>query len=144
MIERMRAAWRPHAPRAAEEPAARLLRRAGARTREWVRSLRALTPQRDDGYRVAATPPERLWRFVEDPRADRAARTGAALALAPSLDEQGRARLRAAADACAEPSVRMALAVAARGAGRAESDEDLAAVLDAIEAEAAPGADRAE
>jgi hypothetical protein len=143
MVERMRTAWRPYAQHDAEEPTARLLRRAGARTAEWVRSMRGMLPGTShEGYRVAAMPPERLWQLVENPRSDRAARTGAALALAPSLDEQGRERLRAAADACAEPRLRLALSTAATTAASGGSDEELAALLDAIESEAAMGADQ--
>jgi hypothetical protein len=136
MIERIRVAWRATAPGELEEPAARLLRRTGVRTREWVRSVRSLLrPPCEEGYRVAAMPPERLWALVEDPRVDRAARVGAALALAPWLDEGARERLRSLADACAEPRTRLSLAVAAtKAAGRA-SDADIAATLDGIESE---------
>jgi hypothetical protein len=143
MVERLRTAWRPYAQLDAEEPTARLLRRAGARTSEWVRSVRGVIPRaRHEGYRIPAVPPERLWQLLENPRSDRAARTGAALALAPSLDEQGRARLHAVADACAEPRLRLALSTAATTAAAGGSDEELAAALDAIEAEAATGADQ--
>jgi hypothetical protein len=93
---------------------------------------RLLCPE--NGYRHAAMPPERLWRVVEDPSADGTVRTGAALALAPSLDDAGRERLRAAADASVEPRVRVALATAATSAGASVPDEDLAAALDAIDA----------
>jgi hypothetical protein len=134
MVERMRVAWRAQAGARGDETAARLVRRAGGRTREWVRALRAIL-RSDWGYRGSAVPPERLWRIVEDPRADRAARTGAAVALAPSLDDCGRERLRAAASACAEPRVRIALATAASETGAQASDDELAATLDAIESE---------
>ena len=71
------------------------------------------------GFRIASVPVERLWRVVEDPRADREARTGAAIALAPALHDDERARLRAVADGCAEPRLRIALATAATEAARA-------------------------
>jgi hypothetical protein len=136
MVERMRSAWRAHGSQAtlhAEQTAARLVGRAGGRTREWVRAMRSVvTPPAD--YRTASIPTERLWRLVEDPRVDRLARTGAAIALARGLDEAGRHRLAAAASSCAEPRLRVALATAASDTGAA-SDEELAAALDAIESE---------
>jgi hypothetical protein len=89
----------------------------------------------EQGYRTGAVPPERLWRVVEDPCADRMARTGAALALAPGLDEGGRDRLRAAAASCAEPRLRIALSTAASEAGARGREDDLAATLDALECE---------
>jgi len=134
MVERMRVAWRAHASTRADDTSARLVRRSGGRTREWVRAMRAMV-HAERGYRVAAVPPERLWRIVEDPRADRAERTGAALALAPSLDEAGRERLRAAASSCAEPRLRIALSTAATDTGANAPDDELAAALDAIESE---------
>ncbi len=133
MIERMRAAWRATPRREPDEVASRLLVRRGARTSEWVRSMRGLLCA-EPGYRHGAMPPERLWRVVEDPAADAVARIGAAVALAGSLDDSGSERLRAAAAACAEPRLRVALATAATSAGPSVPDEDLAAALDAIDA----------
>jgi hypothetical protein len=86
-----------------------------------------------EGFRTASVPVERLWQVVLDPRADREARTGAALALAPTLPDEDRARLRAVADGCAEPRLRIALVTAAIEA-RAP-DETLAEALDALESE---------
>jgi hypothetical protein len=141
MVERMVAALRSYASEASHashgqvahpEPLARLLGRAGGRTREWVRTMRALV-RPVTGFRVSSVPVDRLWHVVEDPSADREARTGAAIALAPTLHEGGQARLRAVADGCAEPRLRIALATAAAEA-RA-SDEALAEALDAAENE---------
>jgi hypothetical protein len=123
-----------------DEEAARLLHRAGGRTQEWVRAMRAIVAPSQHGYRTGAVPPERLWRVVEDPRADRIARMGAALALSPSLDFEGRERMREAAASCAEPRIRVALTTAASDAGARGKDEDLAAILDALESEADDGA----
>lgn len=134
MIERMRVAWRAHVLGRPDEETARLLRRAGGRTQEWVRAMRAMI-RGEGGYRAGSVPPERLWRVVEDPRADRVARTGAALALAPSLDEEGRERLRAASSSCAEPRLRVVLSTAATDAGARGREDDLAATLDALEGE---------
>ncbi len=136
MVERMRAASRAHVLARPDEETARLVRRSGGRTQEWVRAMRAMVRGEDEErYRAGSIPPERLWRVVEDPRADRVARTGAALALAPSLDESGRERLRAAASSCAEPRLRVALVTAATDAGARGREDDLAATLDSLESE---------
>jgi hypothetical protein len=63
-------------------------------------------------YRTPQVPAERLFRAVEDPGACVAARAGAACALAPTLDDSGRERIRAAADASAHPELRTLLRVA--------------------------------
>jgi hypothetical protein len=132
MIERMAAALRAHGPATRPQPMARLLGRAGGHTRDWVRTMRALV-RPVPGFRAAQVPLDRLWRVVEDPRADREVRTGAAIALAPTLHDADRARLRAVASGCAEPRLRIALmttAVEARA-----PDEALAEALDALESE---------
>jgi hypothetical protein len=134
MIERMRVAWWAHPRSGADETAASLVRRTGGRTREWVRAVRALV-RREGGYRVAGVPPERLWRVAEDASADRSARTGAALALAPTLDEPGRRRMTALASSCAEPRLRTALTMAAGEAAADAPDEEIASALDASEGE---------
>jgi hypothetical protein len=136
MVERIFAAHRAHAAAAGAEPLARLLGRAGGRTRDWVREMRSLV-RPVPGFRVASVPLERLWRVVEDPRADRDARTGAAIALAPALHDDDRARLRAVADGCAEPRLRVALATAAKEASA--PDDALAEALDALEGEGDDG-----
>jgi hypothetical protein len=134
MVERMRVAWRAQVLARPDEETARLVRRSGGRTQEWVRAMRSMI-RVEHGYRTGAVPPERLWRVVEDPCADRVARTGAALALAPGLDESGRERLHAAAASCAEPRLRIALSTAATEAGARGREDDLAATLDALECE---------
>jgi hypothetical protein len=132
MLERMRVAWRAHGRHCPDEPAANMVRRAGGHTREWVRALRGVCgPER--GYRAPAVPRERLWRIVEDPCTDRGARTGAALALAPTLDDAGRQRMQCAASGCAEPKLRMALRTAASQAAARGPDDELAATLDGFE-----------
>ena len=143
MLERMRVAWRAHARPAVDEPAMQLVRRSGARTREWLRAVRTLV-QGASGYRGGAVPEERLWRIVEDTRADRSARTGAAFALAPLLDESGRVRMNAAASGCAEPRLRTALSMAASEVGADGVEDEIAAALDANEGEGEEdGEDRA-
>lgn len=143
MVERMRVAWRAHGRGGHDaDPTAVLVRRAGGHTREWVRAMRRiLSPER--GYRTQAMPPEQLWRVVEDACGDRHARTGAALALAPLLDDRGRERMQAAASSCAEPRLRAALQTAATDAAAAAPDDELAAALDALECEGDDEADRA-
>ncbi|HEX8795362.1 MAG TPA: hypothetical protein VF765_30645 [Polyangiaceae bacterium] len=140
MIERLRTAWRASQQAHADPVPASIVRSAGergVRTRDWVRAMRTLAhPQ--SGYRSSAVPPEGLWRIVESPHADRDARTGAAIALASSLDASGRQRLREAAAACAEPRLRVSLTTASMPTGAA-SDEELAAALDAIDGEVEDG-----
>ncbi len=131
MVERMIAAFRAHGP-PREETLARVLDCSGGRTREWVRTMRALV-RPAGGFRTAAVPVERLWQVVENPRADRTSRTGAAIALAPTLLDTDRWRLRAVAAGCAEPRLRLALRTAADEA--TAPDEALAEALDALEAE---------
>ncbi len=60
-------------------------------------------------YRKAAVNREQLWEVVEGPAADPSARVLAAEALADTLNADDRARLRVAAEHCAEPRVRVAL-----------------------------------
>lgn len=58
-------------------------------------------------YRQQAVSREQLWSVLEGPSIATAARRAAAEALAGSRDPAERARLRIAADQCAEPSVRV-------------------------------------
>jgi hypothetical protein len=131
MVERMTAAFRAHGP-PHDEPLTRVLDRAGAGTRDWVRMVRGLV-RPTPGFRTASIPPARLWEVVEDPRAERTARTAAAIALAPTLDPSDKLRLTTAAAGCAEPRLRMALRTAVTQA--AAADDMLAEALDALETE---------
>jgi hypothetical protein len=73
-------------------------------------------------YRMATLTREQLWALVEGPEVEASARKAAAEALVSSAapgDGRERARLRVAADHCAEPNVRVALAELA-GAGGEE------------------------
>jgi hypothetical protein len=101
-----------------------LLARGTRSTDQWLRDLRAMT--NGPGYREGALPVEHLWRVVEDSAATPGARAGAAIALQGALDEDGRARLRAAAETSAAPRVRVALETASRAA----DDAELAAALE--------------
>ena len=73
-----------------------------------------------------AVPVEVLWRVVEDPTAATTARAGAAFALRSTLDDDGKARLRIVADACAAPKLRVALDELATG------EDDVADTFDAL------------
>lgn len=99
--------------RRGEQPAdaASLVAQRGRPVGEWRRALAALLTEKD--YRTAAVTPEQLWRVAEDPTAEASARAGAAAALRPTLDEAGKARLRAAASAAVAPGVRVVLEAAA-------------------------------
>lgn len=94
---------------------ATVLSRRGKPFSAWIAELRALTLREADGFRAAPVLPESLWKTVENGHADPAARAAAAVALSPSLDEGGRARLRVAAEKVVTPRLRVALSAAADG-----------------------------
>ena len=71
---------------------------------------------------VPALTRDQLWTLVEGPEHDRETRTAAARALATTGSEGERARLRIAAEHCAEPKVRVELLGIARGATVAERE----------------------
>src|SRR5204862_2118381 len=88
------------------EDASAILRRSreGRDLGAWVGALRKLLGQ-EATFRAQPVAPDALWRVVEDGAADAPARAAAAIALAPSLDEQGKGRLRVVAGATAEPKL---------------------------------------
>jgi hypothetical protein len=102
----------------------------------WLSEVRSLARAHD--YREATVDSERLWRVVRDPKADPAARAGAAVALSGTADDETRVRLRVASNACAEPKLRVALARVADGADEALLEEALAPLADADAARNAP------
>jgi len=104
---------------------AALLVRGERDARTWMRAVVG-TSDEHASFRVPAFPAEDLWRVVEDPAAATTARAAAALALQSQLDDDGRARLRVAADACASPKLRVALEATA-------STNDTADLEDAFE-----------
>jgi hypothetical protein len=75
-------------------------------------------------YRQPAIKRETLWEIVEGPGAEPSARMSAAGALAAEMHADERARLRIAAEQCAEPRVRVALEALAERAADAEAEED--------------------
>jgi len=68
-----------------------------------------------DDYRAAAVSREELWSAIESPATEVATRAAAAKALARTAGDDERARLRVAAERCAEPAVRIALHAIADG-----------------------------
>jgi hypothetical protein len=73
--------------------------------------------------RSAPVMPDKLWRLVRDPTQAAPMRAAAAVALAPTLDEGGRARIADIAKHTAEPKLRVALERAAAGAPDEELEE---------------------
>jgi hypothetical protein len=122
-----------------EANAAVLLARGGRSVEEWTSALRALGGGGDvGGYRAAAIPTEEMWRILEDPTSDATARAAAAVALRGSLDDAGRARVRAAAEESASPKVRVALQAAAGAGDDAELAQALAECEDEAESQRGP------
>lgn len=107
---------------------AALLRRGERPLAEWIGTLRAIGAGANADMRVAPLPRERLFRIVESPSAGSLERAAAAIALGQDLDEESRARLRGAIEACAAPKLRIALEAAAGGSAEAELEAALAEV----------------
>jgi len=131
LVERIKAQVEAHQARANAD--ATLFARAGRETAQWVRDVVSVgaTDGQASSYRTPAVPPDALWRIVENAAAPATARAGAAVALRGALDEEGRVRLRATADACAAPKLRVALEVVA--SAEAEDESELCGVLEGIE-----------
>jgi hypothetical protein len=81
----------------------------------WAARLRGLGEGANAGPREAPIDQERLFRIAENPGAEPELRAGAAAALSTRLDDEGRKRLRIAAEGTASPEVKGALAAAADG-----------------------------
>jgi hypothetical protein len=111
----------------AEEEA--LLVRGSRDVETWTKEMRALGEGSPAGYRAIAIPEERLWNVVENASADPSAREGAAIALHARLDDEGRQRLRVAAEGIAAPRLRIALTTIAE----TTEPERVRVALDAIE-----------
>ncbi len=82
---------------------------------EWIARLRALGACETADLRTAPLGAEELWRVVESSLAAPSARAAAAVALASSLDQDGKARLRVAKDAVADTRLRVVLDAATTG-----------------------------
>ena len=103
----------------------------GAATAQLVSSATADDLARAAGggahYRGAALTREQLWALVEGPEIDASARQAAAEALAKTSDGADRARLRVAAEHCAAPEVRVAIARLADEEPESEREPELRA-----------------
>lgn len=97
--------------------------RAGRELGDWMKAVTGAM-EANASFRTQAVPAETLWRIVEDGAAPATARAGAALAMRPTLDADGRARLRVLADGSADPRLRVALATLS-----SEDDDALEGVL---------------
>jgi hypothetical protein len=118
VLVRIREALAAHGAVESGADVAALVARAGRTIDEWKTALTKLAGAQAS-YREAAVRDEDLWRLVEDPRADEDARAGAALVLRSKLDDDGKARVRIAAEASASPKLRVALEAASDGSEEA-------------------------
>jgi len=126
LVERIEDALAAYRGRTAAAPLA-TLERAGRSALGWVKDLRALAETSGHGYRAATLPSDELWSVALDPAASEELRIGAGLALRPRLDEEGKAKLRAAAGASASPRFRVVLEAAA---GELDDDQLSEAIAD--------------
>jgi hypothetical protein len=110
---------------------AALVGRCGRAPGDWLRALRGIGAGANADARTAPVLPDKLWRIVEDPSAPPDARAGAAVALGATIDGEGRARLKAAAEVIAAPRLRIAIEAAAKES----PEEELAAALAEVESE---------
>jgi hypothetical protein len=122
-IEEARVALACHA---GADGAEALLAPGGRTLSLWMREVRALAGALD--YREIRLDEDRLWRVLDDATAPPATRAGAALAISV-IDQPARLRLRIAAEACAEPRLRVALTRVADGGSEPELEEALARLL---------------
>jgi len=129
-VEDARAAFRAGDPGA---QALAQLDRQGRDPGAWAAALRGVLEPAGD-YRRPVLTRDQLTAVLESPAAPAARRLAAAVALHCGDDAEGRARIRVAAEACANPQLRVALGRAAEG--------DVAAALE--EATLAEEAARAE
>jgi len=102
-----------------------LLNRGELGLRDWIARLKAVGVGATATLRTAAVMPEHLWRIASDPGQPATARAAAAVALSPTLDDDGRVRLADIAKTTAEPRLRVALERAANDA----PDEDIEQAL---------------
>ena len=107
-----------------------LLRRGKRPVSEWIATLRAIGAGANADMRTAPLPRENLFRIVESPTSSAAERAAAAVAAGVEIDDDGRARLRRAAEAVAAPRLRIAIEAAA-----GTDDAALAEALSEVEHE---------
>lgn len=109
------------------EPVADHLIRRERSVAEWLGYLKEVA--RSEVYRGVAATSEQLWKVIEDPSVLPSARAGAAVALRPSLNEEGKVRLRIASDSSGSRALRVAIAKVAEES----SDDELIDALSQIE-----------
>ena len=126
IVRRIEEARKVFAQSSPVEGAAALVAQGGRTVPQWLRDVRGLVKARS--YREAVLDADRLWRVVDDPSMVPGTRVGAAMALA-AMDEDARGRLRVAAEACADPKLRVALSQVAEGAEGAEMEAVLGALV---------------
>jgi hypothetical protein len=97
----------------------RLPERGGRDEIAWIQALRAAGSRAASDHRTAPTPPEALWRIIEDPAMEPIGRAAAAIALSGAIDAPGKVRLRSLIEVTAEPDFRGVLEAAAE-----EADEE--------------------
>jgi hypothetical protein len=123
----LEAAHRELADAPHDEAVEERLRRAERSTRDWFDELGDLRRRVVQGYRDLSLGEDRLLALVESPKAASSARAAAAMVVAPMLDDDGRARVRAAADRTATPGLRDVIEATLREA----DDQELQALLEA-------------
>jgi len=135
VAERLEEAKKVHLSGRATEEARLLLARGSRPVGEWRTALRKLLEQGD--YRESPLDPHELYQVLSSPEEPAELRLGAALALRERDPTEVKRRLRVAADACANPRLRVAFEALARGK---DEEEVLMAALEAEpRRERAPG-----
>ncbi len=127
LVQRIAEARESFAPDDEGGGAEALLAPGGRAVDRWLSDVKDLAAART--YRETRLDEERLWRMVDDPTASPATRAAAGLALSV-IDQPSRVRLRVAAEACAEPKLRVALTRVAEGATDAELEDAMAPLLE--------------
>jgi hypothetical protein len=102
------------------------LESAGAPVREWLTSLRKVATEEAD-YRHSPLTHEELLDLIENPTASAEHRVGAAVVLATKGDDHARDRIRIAAEATANPRLRVALTSVAQQDLEEEAIEEVVA-----------------
>lgn len=123
--ERIREAMDAYA-RGDESAEAAMLARGDKTASEWILALRQIGAGANAGPRTAAIANDTLWRIVESGSTKPSVRAAAAVALAPTLDKNERARLGTIAEGTMAPKLRIAINAAAA------EEEDEAAVAEAL------------
>ena len=103
------------------------LDRQGRDVDAWIRKLRGLASDVTSFRDNAPASVDQLWAVVDDVACPAARRAAAAVALAPRVDDEGKARLRVVARATAAPRLPVALEADAH-----DDEAELAAALEAL------------